>query len=189
MVEFGLKLDDNTVEEWKINYIDYEGLKKLIKNASKAHEYRLELQSRNPPLAADIQESYQKRLNISPLNQIVEDEDDGCDKESYVTQSGTASPDEVSQNENVSLLSGFDMSNIVSKYGSNDSKNTHRSESYIQKSESSSSLGNFIKGVKKGLSFSYDSKMQSALEAETLAMEKFSVAVFKEVRIWCHSHL
>lgn len=176
MVEFGLKLEDNTVEEWKSHYIDYEGLKKLIKNANKAHEHRLELERRNPSLAADIKENYQKRINSSALNQIVEDEDDGCDKESFVTQSGTASPDEVSQNENVPLLSGFDMSHIVSKYGSNDSKNFH-------KSESSSSLGNFIKGVKKGLSFSYDSKMLSALEAETLAMEKFSTAIYKEVRM------
>jgi SPX domain-containing protein involved in vacuolar polyphosphate accumulation len=179
MVEFGLKLEDNTVEEWKSNYIDYEGLKKLIKNATKAHENRLELERRNPSVAADIKEMYQKRMNVSTLNQIVEDVDNVCDKESFVTQSGTATPDEVSQSENVSLLSGFDMSNIVSKYGSNDS-NIHRSES-------SSSLGNFIKGVKKGLSFSYDSKMQSALEAETLAMEKFSIAIYKEVRLYSYS--
>jgi len=38
MVEFGLKLDDNKVSEWGEHYIDYEGLKKILKKAKKAEK-------------------------------------------------------------------------------------------------------------------------------------------------------
>ena len=36
MVEFGLKLEDNKVSEWGEHYLDYEGLKKILKKAKKA---------------------------------------------------------------------------------------------------------------------------------------------------------
>ena len=35
MVEFGLKLEDNKVSEWSDHYLDYEGLKKILKKAKK----------------------------------------------------------------------------------------------------------------------------------------------------------
>ena len=36
MVEFGLKLEDNKVSDWGEHYLDYEGLKKILKKAKKA---------------------------------------------------------------------------------------------------------------------------------------------------------
>ncbi|GMI35590.1 hypothetical protein TeGR_g1328, partial [Tetraparma gracilis] len=40
MVEFGLKLDDNTVAKWKPHYINYEKLKALLKAAKAALKAR-----------------------------------------------------------------------------------------------------------------------------------------------------
>ncbi len=54
MVEFGLKLEDNKVQEWSDKYINYEQLKKLIKSAKKAADARKDLDKRHPTLAAEV---------------------------------------------------------------------------------------------------------------------------------------
>ena len=45
MVEFGLKLSDNKVEDWAHAYINYEALKKFIAAAQKAEKIREELEA------------------------------------------------------------------------------------------------------------------------------------------------
>ncbi len=59
MVEFGLKLEDNKVDKWSINYIDYERLKAILKRAKSGIEYRDELIARSS--AALIAEVTQER--------------------------------------------------------------------------------------------------------------------------------
>ena len=59
MVEFGLKLEDNKVDKWSTNYIDYEKLKAILKRAKSGVEYRDELRSRTP--AAVVAEVEQER--------------------------------------------------------------------------------------------------------------------------------
>ena len=54
MVEFGLKLEDNKVSEWAQYYIDYEALKKILKNAKHAEQKKNDLVKKNPPLAKRI---------------------------------------------------------------------------------------------------------------------------------------
>ena len=49
MVEFGLKLEDNKVDEWSSQYIDYEKLKAVLKRAKASAEYRDGLLKRMPP--------------------------------------------------------------------------------------------------------------------------------------------
>jgi hypothetical protein len=52
MVEFGLKLVDNRVSEWKEYYIDYETLQALLKKAAEAKDKLDDLKARDPELAA-----------------------------------------------------------------------------------------------------------------------------------------
>lgn len=54
MVEFGLKLEDNKVSEWAQYYIDYEALKKILKNAKNAENKKNDMVKKNPPLAGRI---------------------------------------------------------------------------------------------------------------------------------------
>jgi SPX domain protein involved in polyphosphate accumulation len=54
MVEFGLKLIDNRVSEWKDNYIDYETLQVLLKKAVEAKEKLKDLKARDPEAAQSI---------------------------------------------------------------------------------------------------------------------------------------
>mmetsp|Transcript_47140 Transcript_47140/g.87574 ORF Transcript_47140/g.87574 Transcript_47140/m.87574 type:complete len:234 (-) Transcript_47140:2669-3370(-) len=58
MVEFGLKLEDNKVEEWASKYIDYERLKVLIKKAKRAVEARDSLAQRRPEIAAEVKTAF-----------------------------------------------------------------------------------------------------------------------------------
>lgn len=56
MVEFGLKLADNRVEDWAHAYINYEVLKSLIDAARKAVRTREELEERDVSLAAKVRD-------------------------------------------------------------------------------------------------------------------------------------
>jgi hypothetical protein len=58
MVEFGLKLEDNKVSEWSEHYIDYEGLKKILKKAKNAEKKYRELYDKNPSDAEQIAQLY-----------------------------------------------------------------------------------------------------------------------------------
>ena len=51
MVEFGLKLQDNKVEEWSNKYIDYEKLKQLLQIAKKASKARDSLENQTQGIA------------------------------------------------------------------------------------------------------------------------------------------
>jgi hypothetical protein len=54
MVEFGLKLEDNKLAEWREHYIDYEKLKSILKKcAASVTRYR-DLEARQPARAAEI---------------------------------------------------------------------------------------------------------------------------------------
>ncbi len=54
MVEFGLKLSDNKVEDWAHAYLNYEALKNLIAAAQKAEKTLHDLEAQNEVLAAEI---------------------------------------------------------------------------------------------------------------------------------------
>eukprot|EP00814_Leptocylindrus_danicus_P017594 CAMPEP_0116040922 /NCGR_PEP_ID=MMETSP0321-20121206/24679_1 /TAXON_ID=163516 /ORGANISM="Leptocylindrus danicus var. danicus, Strain B650" /LENGTH=168 /DNA_ID=CAMNT_0003520893 /DNA_START=66 /DNA_END=568 /DNA_ORIENTATION=- len=51
MVEFGLKLEDNKVKKWSNQYLDYEGLKKLLKKCKTVLKARDSLVKKYPNLA------------------------------------------------------------------------------------------------------------------------------------------
>ena len=59
MVEFGLKLQDNRVEEWSDKYIDYEKLKRLIQNVKKAHMQSRNTERRNEFIVGDVRLEYE----------------------------------------------------------------------------------------------------------------------------------
>ena len=58
MVEFGLKLEDNKVSEWSEHYIDYEGLKKILKKAKKAQQKYKETCAEDPQEAKAVTKAY-----------------------------------------------------------------------------------------------------------------------------------
>lgn len=179
MVEFGLKLDDNKVEEWSDKYIDYEALKKLIKKAKKASEIRAELEKKDPAAAIELKDKYDNERqqksatdSNSALNKISE----------HSTPFEDESLGEVSnRGENVLLLSSQSLDGdeiSMSKYGSNGSLNRSKYGS----NESFSSLGSFLKGVKRGLPFpGFENRLLDALQSESLAIDSFSIAIYREV--------
>lgn len=65
MVEFGLKLIDNRVSEWKDNYIEYETLQVLLKKAVEAREKLKDLKARYPE--ADEEDDTEKREDSSRI--------------------------------------------------------------------------------------------------------------------------
>jgi len=66
MVEFGLKLEDNKVDKWSNNYIDYEKLKSVLKRAKSGIEYRDELLARMPAsVIAEVAHERQLRASAS----------------------------------------------------------------------------------------------------------------------------
>lgn len=69
MVEFGLKLEDNKVDEWSEQYIDYEKLKEVLKRAKASATYRDEILNRMPPgLAAEVAQELKDRETGSESN-------------------------------------------------------------------------------------------------------------------------
>ncbi len=58
MVEFGLKLEDNKVSEWSEHYIDYEGLKKILKKVKKAQKKYQEICDEHPKEAEAVTKAY-----------------------------------------------------------------------------------------------------------------------------------
>ena len=181
MVEFGLKLDDNKVEEWSDKYIDYEALKKLIKKAKKASAIRAALEKKDPAAAIELKEKYDNERqqksatdSNSALNKISE----------HSTPFEDESLGEVSnRGENVLLLSSQSLDEIsMSKYGSNGSLNRSKYGS----NESVSSLGSFFKGVKRGFPFpGFENRLLDALQSESLAIDSFSIAIYREVSYGC----
>ncbi|KAL3800524.1 hypothetical protein ACHAW5_009034 [Stephanodiscus triporus] len=68
MVEFGLQLEDNKVDEWSSQYIDYERLRGLLHRASASAELRDEIIRRMPTDA--VAEVAQGRGNIMSVGTI-----------------------------------------------------------------------------------------------------------------------
>lgn len=63
MVEFGLKLEDNKVDEWAAQYIDYEKLKAVLKRAKLSAANRDDLIKRMPSGAlAEVENERKDRL-------------------------------------------------------------------------------------------------------------------------------
>ena len=63
------------------------------------------------------------------------------------------------------------------KYGSNENF-----DDADARSASTTSLTSFFQGVKRGFQFStYETKLQDALQEETLALENFSIVLYQEV--------
>ena len=62
MVEFGLKLEDNKVAEWREHYIQYEKLKQILKRAAAAAARYRDLEARNPTEAAQIRRDFYQGL-------------------------------------------------------------------------------------------------------------------------------
>jgi len=62
MVEFGLKLEDNRVDDWADKYIDYEKLKAVLKRAKASAANRDDLIKRLPSAAAEVTQERKDRL-------------------------------------------------------------------------------------------------------------------------------
>jgi hypothetical protein len=123
MVEFGLKLIDNRVSEWKDNYIDYETLQVLLKKAVEAKEKLKDLKARDPEAAQSIaatddEEETEKREESSRI-------------EIATWDSTSLSDNAATQTEAVALMHSI---SSVSNSG-------NFVEAYPRESGSSSSLG------------------------------------------------
>ena len=70
MVEFGLKLEDNKVSEWGEHYLDYEALKKILKNAKKIQKKYEETCQENPAEAEEVTKAYRSGAYAGMKNSL-----------------------------------------------------------------------------------------------------------------------
>ena len=89
MVEFGLKLSDNQVADWREHYIDYEKLKAILTKCSLSVKRLEEVSLRKPGIAASITEAYKAGLP-TPHASVV-DLPGLLDQSSSITKSNNAS--------------------------------------------------------------------------------------------------
>lgn len=66
MVEFGLKLEDNKVDEWSSQYIDYEKLKTILSRAKASAANRDDLLKRLPPNAVAEATRLRESVDAAP---------------------------------------------------------------------------------------------------------------------------
>lgn len=62
MVEFGLKLEDNKVDEWAEHYIDYEKLKTILGKLKSAIKKKDEMYNRKPDLAKEVEAAFEANV-------------------------------------------------------------------------------------------------------------------------------
>jgi len=211
MVEFGLKLDDNKVQEWSDKYMKYEELKKLIKNAKKAADARKELEKRNPSLAAEIKAKSTRgppRLIGKSASGVLLSSSNGEMSKDALTVSGHSLAASLGENERTpDAMSGHSLASLgeicpggdggqgevemllpkegdagsVTKYGSNESKKRGR----MNRAMSESSIGSYLSSkVKEILKISpYEQNLIDAIDTETLAKQKFTIELYQNVAL------
>jgi SPX domain len=96
MVEFGLKLEDNKVAEWRDKYVRYDRLKLVLDRVKKNSERYKALKAKNPSLASSIEEAYYRK----------KEEDDDALK-SQAAASPTSKEDAASASGESSTSSGM----------------------------------------------------------------------------------
>ena len=187
MVEFGLKLEDNKVDEWSDKYIDYEQLKKLIQNAKVAMKTRAELEARRPEEAIIIKNRY--------LSGNEEDLIRSCNTSSTSLGSLATTNNEFQKNPSELLPPGpptapptapptptlsDEQKALLLKNGPVDEKTTYGTTEY----DSMQSVGGMIKRTMSGIFVrkTYKSKLLDALKEEDAAIASFSNFIHLEVR-------
>ena len=182
MVEFGLKLEDNKVDEWSDKYIDYEALKKILKKASSAIKKRDELIKRKPDLAAEIIAAYregkgnqfkspyssQNGLNLLDISTPIQEETEE-------DAGGTQIVDQVPTEEHPLLRRSGD------KSGSQDTM-AKESEGDRQSDSISSTIQRAVSGVSGYFSSSkYEHRIREALNEIETQETRFGESLNHEV--------
>jgi len=183
MVEFGLKLTDNKVEEWAEKYIDYEALKNLLAAAEKAAKVRKELEARNPSLASEIKAAYHADTVVTGK----ESSDPKLDDISVSQRSWNNHAD-----DDVSLLSGLDGASIIqpNDYGSTGYLSALESNATVggmKRSRSENSLASYMTNMTKTVSgyfhkHSHEYKLKQAYKFEDDALECFKNRMYDEAQ-------
>lgn len=178
MVEFGLKLEDNKVDEWSDKYIDYEQLKKLIQNAKVAMKVRVELEARRPEEAIIIKNRY-----LSGNEDLIR----SCNTSSTSLGSLATNNNEFQKNPSDLIPPGSpiptksdEQKTPFLKNDQGDEKTTYGSTDF----DSMQSVGGMIKRTMSGIFVrkSYKSKLLDALKEEDAAITSFSDFIHQEVR-------
>lgn len=175
MVEFGLKLSDNKVEDWAHAYINYEALKNFLAAAQKAEKARDELENQNPALAADIK----KQMETDDTSFTVNMDSD----------MSLNNADETSETQ--SLVSNTS-SHFYGGTSSHVASSVHGSQEGFKKMKrttSESSLAALIDATKAVTGYfqrsSYEQKMRKAIKNENAAIQNFRVCLYEEVSLHC----
>ncbi len=205
MVEFGLKLADNKVEEWAAAYIDYEGLKKLIAAAQRAEKARNDLEARNASLAADIKASYyqtqaeEARLVGFDSDLSLEGADEASETVSLLSFPPEGNGGASNHYGGMGMgtgLSSFSNHGSLSLNGSsnhlpvNNASSSHLNGMGMKRTSSETSLTSLsvIDNVTKTFTgyfqrSSYKHKMIKAIRAEDEAIQAFHKRIHEEARI------
>lgn len=204
MVEFGLKLTDNKVEEWAHAYINYEALKGLIAAAKKAERARDELEARNASLAAEIKVQVATSNSSNYLNV---DSDSKFDDLSYADESETQSLISFSEPNSAHGGGGGAVAGVITSghYGGYGTSSHHEAQNgsnpdFLRTGEktglsrtssdaSLSSATSMVESVSRSVSgylpyfqrHTYEHKMKKAIKNENKAIQNFRSSLYDEV--------
>jgi hypothetical protein len=187
MVEFGLKLQDNKVQEWADKYIDYEKLKKLLSATKKVVKEKEALKSRHPNAAIDVIAAYEEEKNGGDPKSLQLDSNESFtlgDSKHSIETSVDGSPSKADNSdeglsfvtdEKKPLIYMGDLAEAKKKYGSGASmKRSNSDGSLTSRLWMSNVTGIFQKQ-------SFASKLKDVLRREDEAIEKFKTCIYEEV--------
>lgn len=178
MVEFGLKLEDNKVEEWSDYYIQYERLKKILKRCKEARQKCADLEAKKSNEAAAIKKAFESGIatphqSSTNLPQLSE------------PMSSTSNLDRITEDNNLEEASELSSlfqplatgSRNLSSYGSE--KHAAGINNDVAKSESA--LTRAFSGVSDYFSRSFERQYRDALKEAASVSAEFETALYEEI--------
>lgn len=163
MVEFGLKLQDNQVAEWKDHYIDYDALKKILKKAKQAIQRYGEQAKKKPELAKEIKANFDKGNStfITRTPPMSMNSMDNLTSKESLQQLGEKQPD-----EKTALLTA--VAKRVASGETLNKKDDLNSSNHSRKSEGSSSVHGVLRNAVSSVTDYFEKRFETTLR-DTLA--------------------
>jgi len=198
MVEFGLKLQDNKVQEWSNKYIDYEKLKQLLKIAKKARKAIDSLKDQNQDTATDIRNHENKEGDSGHF--ISYDQTSESDDKVEI---GKMPGDSLRFNQEFQSTDTMEQEAVPLMYEDKSGQNLQQCENYsssgsLKRVHSDGSFNLFVRMGSVGTYFqapfqrSYSLRFNELSKAEDLAVKIFSDCIheeFKKVNVFYNEEI
>ncbi|GAX28880.1 hypothetical protein FisN_20Lh184 [Fistulifera solaris] len=170
MVEFGLKLEDNKVEEWSEYYIQYERLKKILKKCKEARQKCADLEEKRPDEAATIRKAVESGLSTPHQSSV------SLPQLSEPTSSSGNQLNKISEDSHHEPTS--ELSSLFHPLGTSPDESSGRYSSY----GSESALTRAFSGVSDYFSRSFERQFRDAMKEALGTSNEFDEALDEEIK-------